>query len=313
MKHLLLKNGSVASICIFLFAACAHRQIDLTPSPQTAANELFAADAAFSRASAGTDLVAGLTAMFAAEVVMPAASGRFAEGLWSVTEWLRSNPDNARSKLVWTPIGGGVSADGQHGFTYGLMTLNKPDQTNTMTTVAQKYLAYWVKQSAGWRVAVYRRTHAAEGAVSPERRAALLPQKMVAPDGDQISIAQIRANLSDTEAAFSSDAQIIGIGSAFMKYGSTDAIHLGGATVSGFLLGPEAISKVVAASAPPTGSHVQWGADKVIAASSGDLGVTIGIIHLNQQSTDGAKPVGFPFFTVWRRASANAPWRYVAE
>jgi hypothetical protein len=25
------------------------------------------------------------------------------------------------------------------------------------------------------------------------------------------------------------------------------------------------------------------------------------------------QPANFPFFTIWRRANATAPWRYVAE
>ena len=36
---------------------------------------------------------------------------------------LRANPDNAGARLEWAPIRGGISADGQHGFTFGYMTV----------------------------------------------------------------------------------------------------------------------------------------------------------------------------------------------
>ena len=54
-----------------------------------------------------------------------------------------------------------------------------------------------------------------------------------------------------------------------------------------------------------------WAPDRVIVASSGDLGVTIGMIHPNRP--EAGQPTNFPFFTIWRRPSASAPWRYVAE
>ena len=55
------------------------------------------------------------------------------------------------------------------------------------------------------------------------------------------------------------------------------------------------------------------GPDKgVIVASSGDLGVTIGTIVVNEADSTGARP-SFPFFTVWRRSGPDQPWRYVAE
>ena len=50
----------------------------------------------------------------------------------------------------------------------------------------------------------------------------------------------------------------------------------------------------------------------MIVASSGDLGVTIGTIVVNQPDSTGAHQK-FSFFTVWRRSSPDQPWRYVAE
>ena len=52
----------------------------LPATPQAAVDELLAADRAFSAASAKTDLVSGLAAMFDADVIMPLPNGQFAEG-----------------------------------------------------------------------------------------------------------------------------------------------------------------------------------------------------------------------------------------
>ena len=108
-------------------------------TPQTVVDELLAADRAFSAASAKTDLISGLSAMFADDVVIPMPPGQFVNGKTAVVDALRSNADNLTSKTEWTPVRGGVSADGQHGFTFGYMTIHRGDGTD----LPLKYLAYW--------------------------------------------------------------------------------------------------------------------------------------------------------------------------
>ena len=85
----------------------------------------------------------------------------------------------------------------------------------------------------------------------------------------------------------------------------------GGATSAGLMVGSENIARLVGAGGPATGSAVSWAPDRVLVASSGDLGVTIGMIHSNAPAA--GQPSTFPFFTIWRRPSPPAPWRYVAE
>ena len=60
-------------------------------TPQSAVDELLAADRAFSAASAKTDLVTGLSAMFADAVVIPSPPGKFVEGKAAVIAGLREN------------------------------------------------------------------------------------------------------------------------------------------------------------------------------------------------------------------------------
>lgn len=277
------------------------------PTPQSVVDDLLAADRAFSAASAKTDLVSGLAAMFADDVVIPNPPGQFAEGKTAVVTMLRANADNARSRTEWTPVRGGVSADGQQGFTVGFMTLHRPDEA----TLALKYLAYWVRHHEGWRVTAYKRARAGEGSPSLAMMAPALPATLVPPSTDRAVIARHRDSLDKAERAFSNEAQKIGLGPAFVQFGSADAVNLGGGTDAGLVVGAENIARTVSAGQPATGSTLVWAPDRVIVASSGDLGVTIGMIHPTAPAA--GQPASFPFFTVWRRSTATAPWRYVAE
>ena len=140
-----------------------------------------------------------------------------------------------------------------------------------------------------------------------------LPAQAVAPSEDSAAVARFRQSLDSAERAFSRDAQQIGLQAAFARYGSADAMNMGGPARPTFVVGADSIGAAVAEGEPATGSSVSWAPDQgVIVASSGDLGVTIGTIVTNQADSTGARQ-SFPFFTVWRRASPDQPWRYVAE
>jgi len=277
-------------------------------TPESVVDELLAADRAFSGASARTDLVSGLSAMFATDVAMPIPGSRFSTSANEAIEALRANPDNAKSRAEWVPIRGGVSADGMQGYTWGYMTLHKPDGT----TAPLKYLAYWTRRPEGWRVAAYKRRPRPPGEVSLAPVAPSLPPRVVAPSMDIAAIERYRASLDQTERAFSAESQVIGLGVAFARYGSADAVNMGGAGDAAFVVGSEAIGLSVSEGKPAEPSTLSWAPDRTIVASSGDLGVTIGLIRRNMPGPAANAPV-FPFFTVWRRASTTAPWLYIAE
>lgn len=277
-------------------------------TPKAAVDALLDADRAFSSASSRTEMVAGLSAMFAPDIVMPAPPSQLLEGMAKVVEALRSTPDSAHGKAEWTPARGGISADGQHGFTAGYMTFTRADGQK----VPMKYLAYWVKRPEGWRVAAYKRGRRGDGPVPGGMMEPALPAAMVAPTTAAATIAKHRESLDQAERAFSAEAQKIGLGPAFAKWGSADAINMGGPSNVGFVVGAEAIARAVDGGST-TSSPVAWAPEKAIVASSGDLGVTIGWIRQNAKATDGSQTPPTPFFTIWRRANTAAPWRYVAE
>jgi hypothetical protein len=266
-------------------------------------DELLTVDRAHAQRAKRTNVLDALGGMFAADVTL-SAFGAFHFGLDSALARLRAAPENLTARIEWTPIRGGISGDGQHGFTYGFMTLVRTDSSR----LALKYLAYWVKRPDGWKVAVYRRAPRAEGQVSTAMREPSVPDRSVAPARDAGVTALHATELGDAERNFSTLAGKIGLGPAFTRNAAPDAMNMGGAQNADFLHGPEAIGAGVGAgeSGPST---LTWGPDTVLVASSGDLGVTIG--HINIPGEGGQPARRVPFFTVWKKV--GGVWKFVAE
>ena len=275
-------------------------------TPATAVEELLRADRGFAAEGAGKDAITALTAMFASDIIAGVPGGKFVNDRTGLVEALKSNPDNATSRLEWSPIRGGVSADGLHGFTFGYMTMQKADGTR----LPWKYLAYWIKGKDGWRVAAYRRRPRPDGNVATTMMPPSVPATMVPPSTDAARLAAFSRSLAAAEQAFSDEAQKIGLNAAFTKYGHADAVNMGGRKDVEFVVGSPNIGRSVGEGSPNDSSPVVWGPDhKVIVASSGDLGITFGFIRSREKKE--APPT--PFFTIWRRASPSDPWRYIAE
>lgn len=276
--------------------------------PTAAVEALLNVDREFSRQSSTSTAAAALPAMFADEIVMPRPGGKFAEGKAAVIEALGANPVSRIASATWTPIRGGISADGQHGFTFGYMTMFVPDSAD----VELKYMSYWVKKPEGWRVAAYKRTPRPPGDVSLEMMPPAVPERLIAESTDSSRIESFARSLDKAERDFSDEAQIIGLAAAFARNGSADAVNMGGRSPS-FIVSAEAIGRSMSEGGEaPLPSQLVWAPDRVIVASSGDLGVTIGVIRANRPEADNTR-AAYAFFTIWRRATPGDRWLYVAE
>jgi ketosteroid isomerase-like protein len=262
-----------------------------------ALDELIAADRDFSdQAGKASDPVAGISAMFDAEVIMPSPRGN-AVGREAVQALFRDNPSYKDGKVSWTPVRGGISADRTHGFTYGFLSLTGGDPARR----ERKYLAYWIKRPGGWRVAAYRQQVREAGEVSKEMYPPSLPAFEADPSAETASHQQ---SVAAAEKSFSDRAQIVGLKQAFGEYGRPDAMNIYGG--AGFAYGIDAVTAGFKEEGP---ANIHWSTERSLAASSGDLAVSIGTIRPNDPR-DGA---GFAFFTIWRRDSPDQPWRYIAE
>lgn len=296
-------------ICLLAFAlglARAPVAAAQQPSPVAVADSLIAADRAFAAAAKGKPAAEALDAMIADDVVMfivpaPTQARNRAEARAIMSQAFGSDPVTLR----WAPVRGGISADGQHGFTYGFMdqlTAGKPPKLG-------KYVAYWVKGANGWRAASLKIVPRVEGDVATAMREPALPARLVAPSTDANAINGYRASLDKAERAFSDESQTIGLGAGFRKYGSPDAMNVGGGP--DFVYGNVAIGEAQGGDAPVP-SPLRWAPDGVVVASSGDLGFTYGYLLRNGPTPPG-RLAKIPWVTIWRRNSPAEPWLYVAE
>jgi ketosteroid isomerase-like protein len=291
MRHIMLCALALATPA--LPAAAKPAQADMAAF---AYQGLIEADRQWSAQARDKDLVSALVAMMDKDAVLVSGgASELVRGPEAIRARLAAKPDNLDARVEWAPVGGGVSADGAHGFTYGTMTVRPKDGAPQPL----KYLAYWVKRPEGWRVFGYKRTGGREGV-------ALTGGVPILGRGGKRA-GDAGAMLKSAEGAFSDEAQRIGLRAAFQKWGRPDSINLGAG--DGLTVGATAIGEGVAPA--ERSSSVRWGADEVMVAPSGDMGLSYGLLHVNNPKPDSAKTI--PFFTVWARPAPGDPWRYVAE
>lgn len=264
----------------------------------TAYAELLQAERAFSDAAASRSPAEGIAAMFDEQVQFPTRDG-FAQGRAAATAALAASPASRGTGASWRSIGGGVSADGSQGFTYGYLDVAGGDPARAR----RRYLAYWIRRPEGWRVLAFRQLvrRPDEAEIAPVAPL-IAAGPAVAGDADTHARAVAAA-----ERAFSDRAQQVGLRAAFLEYGHDRAVHV--ATPAGFAVGLPAIGANFDSA---TTSPLNWSTDRSWAAASGDLGLSVGTIQSNGPVPED-QPASAPFFTIWIRDSATGQWRYIAE
>lgn len=294
----------VYTLTVIAVAAGCKSTPQYDPALQQVADDLFATDIAFADTSAREGYFAALERLLLDSARMPIQDGRFATTRGELISALRASTPNVR--VNWAPLRVGISANARHGFSYGTMTVS--DTTGNVRHA--RYLAYWIRTQDGWRMAAYRRRFAdsthAQRAVAP-----WLPYALVVAESDAEQHLAHYRSLVAAEKQFSDESQQIGLGAAFQKFGRVDAINLAPPSSPTFVEGANNIGLMVAGGDPlTTPSPVHWSADTALVASSGDLGVTFGVIR--QHNAPSGTP-GAAFFTIWVRESPEGPWRYIAE
>ncbi|MEO7655465.1 MAG: nuclear transport factor 2 family protein [Sphingomicrobium sp.] len=289
---------TIAAVSLITLAAPAQ---SAEAAPQAALTALLAEENRLAEAAALLPPVEGIATMLAEDARVYARSGPF-KGRSAALEGLKANPLNAGKKANWHSVKSGISGDGTHGFTAGYLDIDGGDPR----AARRRYLAYWVKGAEGWRVAAFKQAPRA----AEEKDIAALPQSIPAHAGHHATPdpASARSSLIAAEKAFSDQAQVVGVGRAFAENGRPDAINNG---PDGFKLGAAAIGAAVSGGSNEP-SPINWSADDVLVAPSGDLGITFGLIRPNEAPPAG-QPAGAPFFTIWMRDGPDQPWRYVAE
>jgi hypothetical protein len=285
---------SVSLLAAILMAACA-----VEPNaPDSALDELFAAERAFAKDSTERGMRAAFLAHFAADGV------DFRPGPGVMRERMLARPapaDPLALVLDWSPQAGGVARAGDLGYTTGPFSLSNARDASAPTRYGY-FFSVWKRENATWRVAV-------DAGVSTP--AAPAPTSLAAPAaarasgfawgspggrGKEALVALERGGRSlDPDPADGS--------SYFELLANSVRIFRDGSYA---IVGADAARRTLAA----TGRRVVWTPAGAGASASDDLGYTYGRFVRFIGASEEAS--GY-YVHVWQREGGTGAWRIVAE
>ncbi|MEO7711767.1 MAG: DUF4440 domain-containing protein [Gemmatimonadaceae bacterium] len=274
---------------------------------EEAHDALLRADLGRADSVARAGLAQGLGSALAADVVflrggLPIVRGRVAAQAIVGAESL-----NVASAVRWQPVRAEVSADGRNGYTYGYTIYGLPaSATGAPSIRIDRYIAYWRRDDAGWRIAAYAETYGAPPAPLS------LPQVAASAVLRDTLMARTRGPLEQirtSDMAFSSLAGRVGTGRAFGDYAAESAQMF--SAPGEFITGPRAISESFGLAG--TSGALVWHPVAGEVAQSGDMGFTVGNAVFTGRRDDGGQIVRFSkYLTVWKR-QRDGSWRYVVD
>ena len=208
--------------------------------------------------------------------------------------------------IRWQPVRAAVSSDGRSGFSYGYTIYGLPSSASTPSLRVDRYIAFWRREPAGWRIAAYAETY---GAPPPSMS---LPASAESAALADTPMTRARGALEDVRSAdvdFSRDAGRYGTGTAFGRYAADDAQIFSGP--GEFISGPEAIRQSFGSSS--SAGELTWHPVAGEVAKSGDLGFTVGNAVFTGKRADGAPQVRYSkYLTVWKKQH-DGSWKYVVD
>jgi len=279
----------------------------LAPSSdaEAAHDELLRADLGRADSVTRHGFADGLTSNFASDVLylrggLPILRGKLAARAVVGAESLGAN-----ASVRWQPVRAETSTDHKSGFTYGYAIYGVA-QTGAPALRVDRYIAFWRKEDAGWRIAGYAETY---GSPPPPMTLPVVAADSVVAD---VPLSRQRNALEAIRAAdtdFSRDATKFGTGEAFGRYAAQDAQIFSGP--GEFITGPSAITESFGP--PSRKSSLVWHPVEGEMAKSGDLGFTVGNAVFNGEREDGQLIVRYSkYLTVWKR-QRDGSWRYVVD
>jgi ketosteroid isomerase-like protein len=279
----------------------------LAPLPEKEAvhDELLRADLGRADLVTRLGIADGLSSSFADDIIYLRGGLPLLRGKPAARAVVAAESIGTGATVRWQPVRAEASKDRSSGYTYGYAIYGQPKAGTTSIRV-DRYIAFWRKEAAGWRIAGYAETYGAPPApLALPAGAAAGVMADVAMSRTRASVDAIRAADSD----FSSDATRLGTGEAFGRYAADDAQIF--SPLGEFVTGPDAIT---ASFGPRIGkSSFVWHPVEGEMAKSGDLGFTVGNAVITVQRDDGAPVVRYSkYLTVWKR-QRDGSWRYVVD
>ena len=278
----------------------------LAPSSEAEAahDELLHADIGRADSVARHGLPAGITSLFTDDILylrggLPIVRGRTAANAVASAESYA-----ASTTVRWQPVRAEASRDRLSGFTYGYAIFSAP-QPGAPAIRVDRYIAFWRREAAGWRIAGYAETYG-----TPAPLIALPPAAQESAVAD-VPMSRTKAPVDVIRSAdedFSRAAQALGTGEAFGRFAAEDAQIF--SAPGELITGPEAITGSFGAPSP--NSSLVWHPVDGELAKSGDLGFTVGNAVLTSKEIGPPQLRYSKYLTVWKR-QRDGSWRYVVD
>ena len=247
----------------------------------------------------------GISTVLSRDVVylrggLPMVRGRAAARAIIAAEQMGSG-----TAIRWQPVRAEASRDGKAGYSYGYAIYGTSSPGAPVIKV-DRYIAFWRREAAGWRIAGYTETYGAPPttmAMPDLAMAAVLPDVPMKKDSGALDA--IRA----ADADFSATATSIGTGQAFGRFAAERAQVF--SAPGEFLTGPEEIT--ASFGGPSTASSLVWHPVAGEVSPAGDLGFTVGNAVFKGKRDDGQSIVRYSkYLTVWKK-QRDGEWRYVVD
>lgn len=278
----------------------------LTPLSDTEAahDELLRADLTRADSVAKLGFAVGLSQRFTTDVIylrdgLPILRGRNAARAIFAADSL-----GAGAAVRWQPVRAEVSADGHSGYSYGYAIYGRAANA-TPTLHLDRYIAFWRRDTLGWKIAAYAETY---GAPPP---ALSLPRDVAGSALSDVPMPRTYGaleGLRSADNAFAAMATAIGSGRAFGEFAAETAQIF--SAPGELITGPRAISDAFGGDDK---SSLAWYPVAGEVAKSSDLGFTVGNAVFNGRRSGGAPVTRHSkYLTVWKR-QRDGSWKYVVD
>jgi ketosteroid isomerase-like protein len=283
-----------------LLCGCSLRHNVVAPEPArgTARDSLFLLDQTRGDSVAARGAIDGPLAFFSPSVVFLRAGVPVVFGRDAARTLFAAAP--ATGPHAWQPLGGGVSSDLRHAYTFGVAALARAAAAIRL----ERYIAYWTRERGQpWRIAAY-----AEVNSSPAVEIMLSAEQLSPPSAVPVfrPMADYVQSVRAADSLFSDLADRMGTGFAFANTATADGVLFG---PSELIVGRKAIDDYF--KAQPPGTSLSWRPVYAVVAFSGDLAFTVGESIRTGRSASGAAEQRFgKYITVWQR-ERDGTWKFV--
>jgi ketosteroid isomerase-like protein len=259
------------------------------PRHSSSRDSLMAVDASRTDSLAKRELATAIGLFLDPAVIYLRAGAHVTYGRQRAMALLSTAVPETPTFAAWQPIGGGLSRDRMSGYTFGIAVRTVPGQPGAMI---ERYVAFWTRaRGTPWRISAY---------------AEVSPGSLSATPGDKASPVLDSGRV--LRAIVAADSMYAERASLNMAAASLDALAEDGVllTTTQLVVGPRSAADYFESR---RSFSISWVPRDARAATSSDLGFTIGDALVTSLGPTGAAMQQFTkYLTVWRR-DPDGRWR----